>query len=222
MEPISLLLDTFISLCEKIINLQKTKRENKQQVFKEIIEPLYVQLQPIAEDYKVIFRRARQLVIETPDNADLYPDLYSEDPDLLESLIDPDRLYALRQERAKKYWKAFDEIREMREKNELARISVLTMAEQVMAMFNDKDIHRFALYLCGFFHNSLNIKQRSTISTEFLVACQEALDEGLDKNFLIMYIDEVLDSIGKNWSRIGQSYSELKINSLSAPNLIKK
>ncbi len=68
MEPISFFLDSFIQLAQRIINLEKTKREDKQQVFKEIIEPLFVQLQPVAENYLLMFRKARQSVINNPDS----------------------------------------------------------------------------------------------------------------------------------------------------------
>jgi hypothetical protein len=71
MEPISFLLDSFIQLAERIINLEKTKREDKQKVFKEVIEPLFVQLQPIAENYIQIFRETRRRLIENP-NIDLH------------------------------------------------------------------------------------------------------------------------------------------------------
>jgi hypothetical protein len=68
MEPITSLLDAFIKLADRIINLEKTKREDKQQAFKEIVEPLFVQLQPVAENYIAIFRKAKQNLIENSDN----------------------------------------------------------------------------------------------------------------------------------------------------------
>ena len=64
MEPISFILDTFIGVMERIINLEKTKIQNKQQVFKEIIEPLFIELQPVVDNYVTLFKKAKQSVSE--------------------------------------------------------------------------------------------------------------------------------------------------------------
>lgn len=64
MEPLSFILDTFIGVMERIINLEKAKIQNKQQVFKEIIEPLFIELQPVIDNYITLFKQAKQSVSE--------------------------------------------------------------------------------------------------------------------------------------------------------------
>jgi len=65
MEPISLLFDTFIKLMDRIISQKNLKEKNKQQLFKEIIEPLFIELQPVVDNYFLLFRRAKQSIRES-------------------------------------------------------------------------------------------------------------------------------------------------------------
>ncbi len=190
MEPISFVLDTFIQLAERIINLEKTKRGDKQQVFKEIIEPLFVQLQPVAENYILIFRKAKQDVIENPGN------------DLS---------------------KALDEIRESREKMELARNTVEAMAEQIHNMYKDEKIIDFAESILIFFDISLyGQKTGPTRSRQLIEMFERVLVNPEQKIVLDKFIFAALLNIEQHWKKIGQSYAAAKIYCLSAPQLIKK
>lgn len=55
------MVDIFLKLVEQIIELIKLKHHNRQQFFKEIVEPLFIELQPVVDDYILLFRRAREL-----------------------------------------------------------------------------------------------------------------------------------------------------------------
>src|SRR5258706_7018227 len=65
MEPISLVFESFINLADGIINLEKTKLQNKQQAFKEIIEPLFIELQTVVDNYVNLFKKAKQSIAES-------------------------------------------------------------------------------------------------------------------------------------------------------------
>jgi len=47
---------------DKFINLLKRADRDKQQLFKEFVEPLFVELQPVVDDYFTLFLRSRELV----------------------------------------------------------------------------------------------------------------------------------------------------------------
>lgn len=228
MEPISLLIDTVISLFEKFINLQQTKRDDNEQVFKEIIEPLYIQLQLIAEDYKLIFRKAREIVIDVPDNPNVYPELYTDDWDLesIEKLLEePERIDMIYQKRAQVYWNALGEIVNMREKLVLARISAGTMSLKIKEMYKDYDIREFVQNASGLLSRSVSggsITGGGSLSSDMLLRIKNRLDRGMSKETIVLELDTAVNQMEYSWELIAESYSKLKIKYLSAPNLIKK
>lgn len=58
MEPLAFFLSTFTALVDRIINLEKRKLQNDRDLFNEIVEPLFEELQPVALKYMEIFRKA--------------------------------------------------------------------------------------------------------------------------------------------------------------------
>ena len=68
MEPITSLLDAFIKLADRIINLEKTKLQGKKDLFNEIVKPVFEDLEPVALNYMIFFRNARQTVIKSKQN----------------------------------------------------------------------------------------------------------------------------------------------------------
>lgn len=179
-------LEAFINLAERIISTEKSKRDDKRLVFKEIIEPLFVQLQPVAENYIEMFRKARQRVVESQDG---------------------------------ELWTAIDEIRELREKMQLARISIRKMTIQMYDMYEDEKIRDFAERISMFFFASLQSRARSDELVEFF---EEVIATRKDKSILAKYLDDALNELVRCWNRIGESYATAKIYCLSAPRLIKK
>jgi len=65
MEPISFLLGTFTDLVDRIINLEKSKIQDKQSLFDEIVHPLFEELEPVASNYIEIFRQAKRRISES-------------------------------------------------------------------------------------------------------------------------------------------------------------
>ena len=57
-----LTLDTFLKLVDRVIALVKERQQTKAQVFEEIVEPLFVELQPVVDDYFKLFRHAKDAV----------------------------------------------------------------------------------------------------------------------------------------------------------------
>jgi hypothetical protein len=60
----------FLSLIDRIIDLVKLRETDRRQLFKEIIEPLFIQLQPVVDDYFSIFRRARAAITTAKGSQD--------------------------------------------------------------------------------------------------------------------------------------------------------
>lgn len=55
-------IEAFLRVIDKFINLLKRADRDKQQLFKEFVEPLFVELQPVVDDYFTLFLRSRELV----------------------------------------------------------------------------------------------------------------------------------------------------------------
>lgn len=58
------MLDLFLSLIDRLIAIAKLRETDRQRLFKEIVEPLFQQVQPAVDDYCLLFRRARISVEE--------------------------------------------------------------------------------------------------------------------------------------------------------------
>jgi hypothetical protein len=65
------MLTLFLNLIDKIIALVKLRQSDRQQLFKEVVEPLFVQVQPVVDDYFAIFRSAQVSVTKAKSRAAL-------------------------------------------------------------------------------------------------------------------------------------------------------
>lgn len=218
MEPISFLLDTFIQLAERIINLEKTKRDDKQQVFKEIINPLFIQLQPVAENYLNIFSKAKEDIIEKPNR----------------DLVRKKLFKGKQQDDIKKanhnFARIFDEIKSLRKEMLLARSTVKAMAEQIRQLYKDEIITEFAERIILFFdasvfddsRNRISIWDDETYSARLVQLFEEVMTGHAEEYELKEFIVKAHDSLEWKWAKIVKTYSAAKIYCLSAPNLIKQ
>ena len=62
MKPITPLLNTFIKLADRIIDLEQTKLQDKQQIFNEIARPLFEGLEPAALNYIKLFQGSQEVL----------------------------------------------------------------------------------------------------------------------------------------------------------------
>lgn len=53
------MLDDFLKLLDRIIELLRSREHNRERFFREIVEPLYKEFEPVADDYFALFRMAR-------------------------------------------------------------------------------------------------------------------------------------------------------------------
>ncbi len=61
-------LDNLLSLLDRIVQFGKFRVEGRRRQFKEIVEPLFNELQPLVDDYFVLFRDSYELVQNSPAN----------------------------------------------------------------------------------------------------------------------------------------------------------
>ena len=59
-------LDNLLGLIDRLIQLGKFRVEGRRRQFKEIVEPLFNELQPLVDDYFVLFRSSFDLVQKSP------------------------------------------------------------------------------------------------------------------------------------------------------------
>jgi hypothetical protein len=57
------MIDLFLKLIDRIIDLLKTKQKNKEVLFREIAEPLFLELQPVIEKYFLIFKDIKAMMV---------------------------------------------------------------------------------------------------------------------------------------------------------------
>ena len=214
MEPISLFLNAFIQLADRINNLEKTKLQDQKVVFEEIVEPLFTELEPIAKSYTLFFRKARQLIIDKnkPSQANRI-----EIPGGNNFIFNiQDELHEMA-----RY------LKEERDTMANARIKVSEMAGQIKEHINNPEIVEFSTSVEKFFFNSPgNFPEfklpRDSKATEFLERLDQSILSDYDDQDLIKYIDRVLHKLENSWGEIVRSYQKLKIILTSPPTLIRK
>ena len=55
-------VEAFAVFLDKIADLVRARQQDKQQFFKEIVEPLFVELGPVVDNYFILFRNAKESV----------------------------------------------------------------------------------------------------------------------------------------------------------------
>jgi len=214
MEPISFLLDTFIQLAERIINLEKAKLQDQRTMFEEIIAPVFEELEPIAQNYMLFFRKARQLIIDKNKQSSEW------EIEIAGNKLIPVDIKNELQEMAQYMKKERDGMI-------MVRVKVTEMARQIKEYSTSAEIAEFANAVDAFFFNSpdnlpeVRLPQDSK-ATEFLERLNQSILSDNDEQDLIEYIDDVLLELERSWGKIVQAYEKIKIHSVSPPKLIRK
>lgn len=214
MEPISFLLEAFIRLAERIIHLEKEKIQDQRIVFEEIIDPLFTELGPIAQNYMAFFRKARQLVVEKNKRSS------ERGIEIAGNKLIPEDIKNELQEMAQ-YMK------EERDAMIMVRVKVTEMANQIKERYKNLEIAEFADAVDAFFFNSPgNLPEvklpRDSKATEFLEKLNQSILSDYNEQDLIKYIDRVLLKLENAWGDIARSYGKLKVQLVSPPKSIRK
>ena len=62
------MLETAIMLLDRAVSVLRARKLDKQELFRNVVTPLFNDLQPVVDDYFSIFRRARELIATSPAN----------------------------------------------------------------------------------------------------------------------------------------------------------
>jgi hypothetical protein len=195
--PFTPLLDAFIKLADRIINLENTRLQNREQFFKEIIQPLFEELEPVAVNYLDFFRQAKKSVVGTYQ--------YFDEIERLDEMV--------------------SQFQERREAMLMARIKVRMMAKQINENVIDNEAVTFAKAIISFFSEAMeqNLDIPNTTRTEdFLDIFLQALHGTGGIMVIEKYIDDTLQGLERSWGLIVQSYQKLKISAVSSPELVHK
>ena len=192
MEPITLLLDAFIKLADRIINIEKLKREDKKQVFKEIIEPLFLQLQPVAESYTSLFRTAKQSIVESPES-ELWATIK--------------KIRELREQ---------TNLARITVRSMAHQVAALYKDEKISNFTDEINMFFYASII------PLPDKKALSRSEELIEMLERSIISGDGKTAMINHINDTLRGHEWTWAEVGKSYTAIKIDYLSAPSLIQK
>jgi hypothetical protein len=197
---ISFFLSTFTALVDRIVKLEKNGKENKQQVFKEIIEPLYLQLQPVAENYDMIFREAGLYV---SNNSTTRLDVFLSNIRASQE--------KMRLTRASIRTMAFQIQKSYND--EIFQNFALNVLRFFDAAMYGKGIE---------LDENLNLVITKTRSTILMNLINKASITSSERDELRLYIFESIGAIEQAWFEIGESYANAKIYCFSASDLMKK
>jgi hypothetical protein len=194
MEPITSLLDAFIKLADRLINLEKAKLQNRQTLFKEFVKPLFEELEPVASNYMDFFRKARRTINRSTLNN-------------LRNVVDK-----IKNEREAMSM-ARTKVREMAKEIEesINDQEVVEFAKAVKDFFYSTPVLQKK-----FFQNKKS-KSRALVRALENVAARKT-----GKENLIVYIDNTLENLEASWVSIVRSYEKLKIHSIVPPKFVRK
>lgn len=195
MEPITSLLDAFIKLAERLINLEKTKLQDKKELFNEIAKPLFEDLEPVAANYMEIFRKIRKII-----NKRSLPKIRN----LVWFVVEERETMLIA--RSKVNYMAYQISEHIRDDE----VNAFTDAVRHLFYKTTEDHQsRTKEFLSELNQIEANVEATGKISKE-------------DKTLIAIYVDDTLVSLEQCWNEIVQSYEKLKIYSVSSPKYIRK
>ncbi len=179
-------LEVFIKLAERIIHLEKTKLQEKQDFFNEVLKPLYEDLEPLASQYIAFFRRAHNEIMEC------------EQGDLLKiAVVLKTERDALVMARIKVYAMS----RVIYERLEGDNTGIHLFIDAIKGFFEDNSLKR------------VTIQTGPATNAWKLISLFDDLGTGnLTRKDLIKFIDLTFRSMETNWELIVYLYQEQKLN----------
>lgn len=182
-------IEAFLRVIDKFINLLKRADRDKQQLFKEFVEPLFVELQPVVDDYFTLFLRSRELVRNE------------------------------QKQNLKKAVEEIVRARDHLLRTRIKIIALATTAEKEINDKKITDfcqkVVRFFFSTQSFEGGKLYIEATSHAAR--LIELLDYVVEGrLDKGELLAYIDRTLKNLENSFVAIAQSYASLRIRCLKS------
>lgn len=190
------MIDTFLKITDKVIELLKQEKLNREQFFNQIIEPLFVDLQPVVDDYFALFLSARDLV--NTKSADDFRESVVEIRKARESLL---------AHRIK--------VREMAE-----TVSAYYNDNKINGFASS--IHRFFFSTRVQGEEQRVSKSKGA---ELVELCDYVMKDNISRRHLVSYISYTLRNLEESWVAIAQSYASIRVyclNSSSRPRGLKR
>ena len=191
------MIDIFLKLVDKIIDLLEQKKHNKAEVFKNLIEPLYNEMPLVFQDYLSLFREAF---------------------DSYNAFRIQEEKHEMREEPVPDHYKTelnkiINKIRWRREELLHSRIKIREMADLLRQEYDDELIIEFADRILQFFYSS-KIQRMGTTSGK-LVELFELLESfQISEYEVIDYITQAQRRFVYSWSEITRTYGMLRIKYL--------
>jgi len=195
MSAITLALEAFIKLAERIIRLEKTKLESRQKLFDQLVKPLFLELEPVASNYIGYFRKARQSIRRSKDGD------FREVAELIKEERD-----AMSMARIK--------VREMAKqiKENIDDPDIVAFAASVDKFF----------YSAPRFPQVQDVPgSTSSSAMRFLDYLRFASLNNIGTQEVVNHLDVVVNSIEQDWSLVVQCHEKVRIKSI-APKKVKK
>lgn len=177
-------LDAFLSLIQRLIGLSRMPTENRRRMFFEVVEPLFLELQPVVDDYFTLFRTSRELIRTTPRS-----NLNRAVKEISESR---DRMLRARIQIVELAEKLSKETKDKR---------LRTFCEKIVTFFRVIDIN-------------VASKMSVSKSRGLVVLCEYVVRDDLDEQLLVIYISKTLRFLEESWVAIAQSYAALRVHCL--------
>ena len=197
-------IDIFLTVIDKFINLLKKRAQNKQQLFKEFIEPLFNELQPIVDDYFILFRKSRDLVRKSHNNEQDLKKAVEEIRIARECLLSA---------RIKVIALSTTAEKEIKDKK------VVDFCQKIAGFFFGTQVYEGQKKTshAGHLVELLDyvVEGKSAISANILEGKLDKEELKLDKEGLLTYINSTLKNLENSFVAIAQSYASLRIRCLS-------
>jgi hypothetical protein len=179
------LLLSLVPVLEKLITVVQLRESDRRLLFKEVAEPLFVQLQPAVDDLFAMFRGAKSLLEQAQST--------QEDLAAAVTVIRENREKMLHLRRAIAQLAAEIEAN-VKDKR------VVEFASKVQYLFYSTR------------HRAFGSKSLPGKLTEF---CDYVFEERLDRGLIHDYLDTTLRQLEDNWVAIAQSYATLRIHCMT-------
>jgi len=188
MSAITLALEAFIKLAERIVSLEKTKLEGRQKLFNEIVKPLFDELEPVASNYMDYFRNAQRRIKRSKQ------DDFREVADLIKEERDAMSMARI------KVREMASQIRENIDDQDVVDFAV--------------SVNKF-FYSAPRFPQVQDVAGSSSSAMRFLDFLRYASLHNIGTQEVVDHLDVVIDSIEQDWSSVVKCYEKLKIKSIS-------
>lgn len=193
METISFFLDTVTKLADRLINMEKNKREDKQVLFNEIAKPLYQELEPVARHYIEFFRKARKEI----DNRESLANIMSQ----LKEQRDETTMSRIKVQETAAQIETYVNDQDFKNFAEAIRIFFYG-PQDIFKQKRESASNSFAA-----------LRQMKKLQTEKPRSWRDGL---------IGYLDKTIIDLEEAWKSVVKYYEVLKLYSISHPRLVNK